>query len=228
MPPSPSLTRKAASGLAGLLIAIWLLLFIPAWSLDFPEAWIYLAIFAVSTVLITAYFLKTDPRLIESRIESGPAAEKEQSQKVIQGLTGTAFLFLMIIPGLDHRFGWSHVPLFGIVAGDLLLVLGFFIVFLTFRENTFTSAVIEIRTGQTVVSTGPYAIVRHPMYVGGDLVVIGTALALGSYWALIPALCIAGGIIWRILEEEKYLVKNLPGYEEYRGKTRYRLVPFVW
>jgi len=228
MPPKPSITHKAISGLAGLLIAIGFFLFIPAGSLDFAEAWVYLAIFGMSTVLITAYFLKKDPRLIESRIKSGPAAEKEHSQKVIQGITGTAFLFLMIIPGLDHRFGWSHIPLAGIVAGDLLLVFGFFIVFLTFRENTFTSAVIEIRTDQTVVSTGPYAIVRHPMYVGGDFVVVGTAFALGSYWALIPALCIAVGIIWRILGEEKYLAKNLPGYREYQMNTRYRLIPFVW
>ena len=223
-----SLVKQALKGMAFLIIALWLLLFIPAWSLDFTEAWAYWITFSVLVVVVTAWFLRTDPRLIESRIKSGPAAEKEKSQKIIQGITGTAFVLLMIIPGLDHRFGWSHLPFSVAIAGDLLLALGFLIVFLTFRENSYTSAIIEVREGQAVISTGPYAVVRHPMYVGGDLIVLATPFALGSLPALLPAIVIVAGIAWRILEEEKYLAENLPGYTEYRLKTRFRLIPFIW
>ena len=223
-----SLTQRAVKGMAFLIVALWLLLFIPAWSLDFPAAWLYWATFSVLVIAVTVWFLRTDPRLIESRIKSGPSAEKEKSQKIIQAITGTAFILLMIIPGLDHHFGWSHLPFSVAIAGDLLLATGFFIVFLTFRENSYTSAIIEVKEGQTVISTGPYAVVRHPMYVGGDLIVLATPFALGSLPAFLPAIVIVAGIAWRILEEEKYLAENLPGYREYRLKIRYRLVPFVW
>jgi protein-S-isoprenylcysteine O-methyltransferase Ste14 len=132
------------------------------------------------------------------------------------------------VPALDHRFGWSSVPLYLEIVGSVLTALGFFITFLVFRVNTFTSATVEIAENQKVISTGPYALVRHPMYFGGLLIFIGTPLALGSYWGLFAVVAALPALIWRLLDEEKLLATSLPGYTEYKQRVRYRLVPLVW
>ena len=222
------LRRRTRDSVAGFLIALWLLLFLPAFSLGYWEAWVYWILFSVSVIAIMLYFLKTDPEFIESRLAAGPVAEQERSQKIIQAFTAIAFILLSVIPGLDHRFGWSMIPVAGIAAGDLLAIAGFAIVFLAFRENRFSSAVIKVGEGQAVISTGPYAVVRHPMYAGASLILIATPFALGSLWGLVPALLAVAGMALRLLEEEKFLALNLPGYREYCRKTRYRLVPFIW
>jgi protein-S-isoprenylcysteine O-methyltransferase Ste14 len=222
------LARKAWAGAVFLLIALWIMLFLPAWSLGFWQAWIYWALFSVSVILITRYFLRTDPELIKSRLPAGPGAERERSQKIIQTCMTVSFILLMLLPGIDHRSGWSEVPVYAVIAADIIAGIGFSVVFLTFRENRFTSAIIEVGRDQTVVSTGPYAIVRHPMYAGASLLILATPFALGSFLALIPALLIIAGVIVRLIEEEKFLAVHLPGYREYCRKTRFRLVPFVW
>ena len=143
-------------------------------------------------------------------------------------LASIGFIGLLVVPALDHRFRWSSVPAYGVIAGNLLTVVGFYITFLVYRENTFTSATIEVASDQRVVSTGPYAVARHPMYAGGLLYLLGMPLALGSYWGLLVFVAVLPALIWRLLEEEKFLVKNLPGYVEYCAKVRWRLIPKVF
>jgi protein-S-isoprenylcysteine O-methyltransferase Ste14 len=185
-------------------------------------------VFFLSVLVITLWFLEKDPRLIENRLKAGPAAEKERSQQIIQSLAALFFVLVFVIAGTDHRLGWSAVPFSLVIAGDLLVVLGLSIVFLVFRENSYASGTIRIGDGQQLVATGPYAVVRHPMYAGAFVMLFGVPPALGSWWAYIPVFLIFGAIIGRLLQEEQFLLVHLPGYREYCGKTRYRLVPFIW
>ena len=179
------MTRKATWGLAQLVVVMGLLLFAPAGTLRFVEGWAFLALFFGASLAITVYLAKKDPALLERRTQAGPVAEKERSQKLVQGFASIAFLSTIVVPALDHRFGWSHAPLPAVIVGDALVGLGFLLVFLVFRENTFTSSVIEVAAEQRVIETGPYAVVRHPMYVGGLVLVAGIPLALGSLVGLV-------------------------------------------
>jgi protein-S-isoprenylcysteine O-methyltransferase Ste14 len=222
------LARKTVLGFMQLIAALGVLLFFPAWTLDYWQAWLYLFVFVSSSALITAYLWKKDPKLLERRIEAGPGAETEKSQKLIQLLASFVFLGAMILPSLDHRFSWSAVPLPVVIAGDVLAALGFLIVFLVFRENTFTAATIVVALDQKVVSTGPYAIVRHPMYSGALVMLFGTPLALGSWWGVLMFVPMIFTIAWRACDEERFLFKNLSGYKDYCQIVRYRLVPFAW
>jgi protein-S-isoprenylcysteine O-methyltransferase Ste14 len=223
-----NLTGKTLTGFAQLIVALGVALFAPAWTLDFPQAWVYLFIFAASSALITVYLWKNDPKLLERRVKAGPAAEKERSQQLIQLLAAIAFIGILAVPSLDHRFAWSDVPIAVVIVGDILVAVGFFIVFLVFKENPFTAATIDVAGDQRVISTGPYAMVRHPMYSGALVMLFGTPLALGSWWGLLPFIVITVAIVVRLLDEEKFLGANLPGYTEYRRKVRYRLIPFIW
>jgi protein-S-isoprenylcysteine O-methyltransferase Ste14 len=139
-----------------------------------------------------------------------------------------AFIAVLVVPAIDHRFGWSTMPPYVVAIGDILVVLGFLIVFLVFKENTFTSGTIEVASEQKVIATGPYAHVRHPMYVGALIMLLGMPLALGSWWGLFTIIPMTLVIAWRLLEEEKFLAKNLSGYSDYQSKVRCRLVPLVW
>ena len=149
-------------------------------------------------------------------------------QRVIMTGTSIGFIALLVVPGFDRRFGWSDVPLAAVVAGDALVAVGFWLIFLVYRENAFASATIELAENQKVVSTGPYAIVRHPMYASASLYLVGTPLALGSYWGLVPIVMMIPFLIWRLFDEERFLAKNLPGYAEYQKRVRHRFVPFLW
>jgi protein-S-isoprenylcysteine O-methyltransferase Ste14 len=205
------LNKKAFGGLVFFLIALTALVFLPAWTLDYWQAWVFLALMTVLTFAVTLYLMKNDPNLLERRVSAGPVAEKEKTQMIIQSFATAAFILCLIVPALDHRFIWSPVPTSAVVVGNLLIVLGFYIIFLVFKKNTFTSGTIEIHQDQKVISTGPYALVRHPMYVGGLIFLLGVPLALGSWWALLTFLPISTAIIWRLLDEERYLAKNLSG-----------------
>jgi protein-S-isoprenylcysteine O-methyltransferase Ste14 len=156
-------------------------------------------------------------------VYGGPIAEKQTSQKIIQTITLIAFIMSMIVPGLDHRFAWSRVPFHLVVAGDVLVALGFLMIFFVYRENTFASATIEVYPEQKVISTGLYALVRHPMYVGGFIMFLGIPFSLGSWWGLFGVLIFLPAGIWRIFEEEIFLAKNLAGYPEYQNKVKHRL-----
>jgi protein-S-isoprenylcysteine O-methyltransferase Ste14 len=221
-------TAKAVLGLAQLIVTLGLALFAPAWTFDFPLAWIYLAVFALSAGLITTYLSGHDPALLGRRIRAGPRAESSPLQQVLQAAAALSFIGIFIVASLDHRFSWSNVPLAVALVGNVAVALGFFIVFRVFRENTYTAATIEVVSDQSVVSSGPYAIVRHPMYAGALILLAGTPLALGSWWALVLLIPMTLVIIWRLLDEEAFLATNLPNYTNYRRSIRYRLFPFVW
>jgi protein-S-isoprenylcysteine O-methyltransferase Ste14 len=135
---------------------------------------------------------------------------------------------MLVVPALDHRFAWSAVPLWATLAGNVLVAIGFLIIFLVYKENAFASATIEVYPEQKVISTGLYGLVRHPMYMGGLFLFVGMCLALGSWWNFLVFLLMAPALIWRIFDEEKLLAKELPGYLGYQNKVRRRLIPFVW
>jgi len=205
-----------------------LLLFVPAGTIHYWQAWVYLSIFMGASALTTLNLLRRDPALLERRMRGGPTAEKRLAQRIIMLATSLGFIALLVVSALDDRFGWSAVPLGVVVAGDVLVAIGFGLIMRVYRENTFSSATIEVAQNQTVISTGPYAIVRHPMYASGSLYLFGTPLALGSYWGLVPIAAMIPFLIWRLLDEERLLAKDLAGYTEYKKRVRYRLVPFLW
>jgi protein-S-isoprenylcysteine O-methyltransferase Ste14 len=196
--------------------------------LSFWQAWVYLAVFAICTMLITLYLVKYDQELLAGRVQAGPIAETQRIQQILQSLASLFFIGLFIIPGLDFRFGWSKVPPIISWIADGLVALGFSIVFLVFRENRYTRATIEVSAEQKVISTGPYQVVRHPMYAGALLLIIFTPIALGSWVAMPFAVPLFLVIIARLLDEERFLTANLSGYKEYCQKVRYRLIPFIW
>jgi protein-S-isoprenylcysteine O-methyltransferase Ste14 len=220
--------KKVFVGFLQLFIGLAVLLFLPAWTLNYWQAWIFLAVYSLSVLAVTLYLMKKDPALLERRINAKPGSEKRRRQKILNFLISKALILVVVVPVIDHRCAWSAVPLCGVAAGDVLVALGFLIVFFAFRENTFASAIIEIGTGQKVISSGPYALVRHPMYFGWLVTFAGVPLALGSWWGLFTIIPITLVIVWRLLDEETFLAGNLPGYSEYQNRVRYRLFPFVW
>jgi protein-S-isoprenylcysteine O-methyltransferase Ste14 len=221
-------TARAFAGLLFLVGVLALALFTLAGGLDYWQAWVFLAVFGTLVTLITLDLARRDPALLERRTKAGPVAEGTRVQQLIQSLASLAFLAIFGVSALDHRHEWSRVPSTLSAGGDGLVVLGLFVVFRVFRANTFTSATIEVASDQRVISTGPYALVRHPMYAGALLFLLGVPLALGSFWALAGVFALAAVIVWRLLDEERYLAEHLRGYAEYRARVKFRLVPYVW
>jgi protein-S-isoprenylcysteine O-methyltransferase Ste14 len=209
-------------------IVLGVLLFLPAWTLNYWQAWVFIVVFMTSANAIGVYLSIKDPELLERRKKGGPAAEQNMAQKMIISLAIIGNIALLIFCALDHRFGWSPLPPFVSMAGDALVALGFLIDFFVFKENSYGASNIQTFEGQKVISTGPYALVRHPMYVGVLVMVIGVPLALGSLWGLAILALTTPVLIWRILDEEQFLKNDLPGYREYTQKVRYRLVPYLW
>jgi protein-S-isoprenylcysteine O-methyltransferase Ste14 len=223
-----NLNIRAAKSVVIGTFAMAALIFIPAGTLDYWQAWLFIAVFVVASGATTVYLAIHDPELLERRMKVGPAAEKEKTQKIIMALAITGFVVLLVIPALDHRFGWSSVPWHPSVAADALIALAFLFIFFVFRENSYGASTIQVADDQRVISTGPYALVRHPMYAAALLMLAATPVALGSWWGLVVLLLITPVLIWRLLDEEKFLERNLPGYIEYEKKVRYRLIPYVW
>ena len=220
-----ALKKKIITKFAMLPIFLGIFLFFPAGSFKFWEAWIYCAVLFLPMVFLVTYFLKKNPDLLERRSRW---REKEKEQRVIIMLSSIIFLIGFIIPGLDYRFNWSEVPAYLVIMADTFVFLGYFIFFLVLKENSYASRIIEIKKGQKVISTGPYAVVRHPMYSGVMLMFLATPIALGSFWALIPFLSLPILLVFRILNEERVLLKEFAGYKEYYQKVRYRLIPFIY
>ena len=207
------------------VVVTGLMLFLPAGSLRYWQAWMFLATLFPPVFFVVSYFLTRDPGLLARRLQ---VKEKERQQQVIVMLANLAFFLGFLLPGLDHRYGWSGVPAWACVLADALVFLGYVIVFFVFRENSYTSRIVEVVEGQKVVTTGPYSLVRHPMYAGVVLMYLATPIALGSFWALgffVPVIVL---IVVRALDEERVLVRDLEGYKEYTQMVRYRLVPRVW
>jgi protein-S-isoprenylcysteine O-methyltransferase Ste14 len=210
---------------AGAFILLALLLFVPAGTLDYWEGWVYLVVLLVPLVVVLRYFLRRDPGFLERRMRT---REKEVSQRRIQAIGGMIFFLGFIIPGLDHRSGWSSVPVPLVLAADAVVFSSYLFVFLVFRENSYASRVIEVEAGQRVIDTGPYALVRHPMYLGVSLMFLATPVALGSYRAVPVFLLLPVFLLFRIRNEEEVLLRELPGYPDYCRKVRYRLIPGIW
>ena len=216
---------KAFIGLLFLVIFLGAVLFISAGTLHFWEGWVYILVFFLCCVAITGYLVKTDMGLLKRRLNGGPGGEKERSQKIIQFIAQLAFISIYVVSGLDRRFCWSSLPEYMVIASDAGVIVGFYIVFKTFQENTFTAANIQVEEAQTVIATGPYAMVRHPMYSGALLLLLSTPIALNSCWALLAFIPMCAVIIARLLDEERFLKKNLAGYVSYCFKVKWRLFP---
>jgi protein-S-isoprenylcysteine O-methyltransferase Ste14 len=221
------LLQALASGLFGVAF-FGVLLFWPAGKLDYWQAWVFITVFMVATLVSSVYLAVKDPAALQRRMKAGPTVETRMVQKVVISGTILTVVAVLVVSALDHRFGWSHVPTAAIVLGDVLVAAGLGIAQLVVIQNSYAAATITVEAEQKVVSTGLYGLVRHPMYVGTLIMMIGTALALDSYWglvAIVPGLLVLG---FRIVDEENMLREELVGYTEYTLKVHYRLVPYVW
>lgn len=199
--------------------------FVPAGTLRYWQAWAYMGVLFLPMIFTLAYLLRHDPALLERRLRAKEAASE---QRWAVALSGVSILAAMLVSAFDRRLGWSHVPVPVVVVALLLVLLSYGAFFLVIRENSYASRVIEIAEGQQVISTGPYALVRHPMYTAVHVMFLATPLALGSWWGLVPAALVIPSMVLRILDEEKQLREGLPGYREYCQTVRWRLIPGVW
>ncbi len=199
-----------------------------AGTLAYWQAWIYWLLFTASSFASTLYFVRHDPALVRRRMEVGARAEKEKSQKLIMALSSLGFLLLYLVPAFDRRLHWSSVPPWLSLAADAGVALGFAIIFVVLRENSYAAATIRVEPEQPVVSSGLYARVRHPMYSGAVVMFGCTPLALGSYWGLLVVVPAVALLAWRLIDEERFLSRNLTGYQAYCRQVRYRLLPGVW
>jgi protein-S-isoprenylcysteine O-methyltransferase Ste14 len=213
------------TGLIELVVLLLLVVFAPAGTLHWWQGWAFFAVFLGLSLIVIAYFSKRDPHLLANRISH---TEQRGRQMWIAGALRLTWCVSVILPGLDHRFHWSHLSAGIAILGDVLVVAGYAAIFLALRENTFAASTVKVESEQRVISTGPYALLRHPMYAGAVLMFVGTPLALGSLWGLliVPPLLVA--LVARLLDEERFLREQLPGYKEYVGTVRHRLVPYVW
>lgn len=206
-------------------VALALLLFIPAGSLHFWQAWDFIVIFLTAANAIGIYLSLKDPELLKRRLRMD---ETRPAQRIIGPASGLGSIALLMFCAIDHRFGWSHMAWYVSLVGDVLIVLGFLIYYFIFKANSYGGSTIRTEAGQQVSTTGPYALVRHPMYAGVLVMLIGVPLSLGSWWGLTLLLPITALLVWRILDEEMLLEQELPGYKEYEQQVRYRLVPYLW
>jgi protein-S-isoprenylcysteine O-methyltransferase Ste14 len=223
-----SLATRAYVSTAGLFVVMAALLFGPAGTLDWWQAWLFLAVYFGGAIALTVDLLKRDPALGERRMKAGPWAEERLAQKIIMVVASAGFIGLLLIPAFDRRYGWSHASAVVALIGNALVLLGGYGVWRVFRENSFASARIELASDQRVISTGPYARVRHPMYATALIMMAGIPLALGSWRGLLALAAMMPALMWRIVDEEALLAEQLPGYSAYKQKVRYRLIPHLW
>ena len=209
---------------AGFIILLAMLL-LPAGTVAYWEAWAYMAVLFVPVTLVFVYLLTNDPELLERRMR---VKEKDAEQSFLVKLGCVCYVLAFLVPGFDRRFGWSHVPVAAVVVADVVVLLAYGLFILVLRENRYASRVVEVEQGQRVVTTGPYAIVRHPMYLAVLVMFLSAPVALGSWLAAIPALALVAVLVARIRNEEQLLAMELEGYQEYAQATRYRLIPGVW
>ena len=201
------------------------MLFIPAGTLKFWQGWTYLVIWFGLALFAFTYFYKRDPQLVQRRLRR---RETVREQKIIMKIFYVAGAVIYLLPGLDHRFGWSHSPLWLTILSQAIVFGSYLMMFWVIKVNRFAAAIVQVEPGQQVISSGPYTVVRHPMYLGASVMFLFTPLALGSYWALPGFLLLIPIIVLRLLNEEKVLRQELTGYTEYCLSTRFRLVPCLW
>ena len=220
------LIAKTAAIIVAFFFTIAVAIMLPAGTLSYWQGWVCLASFCTPTLAITIYLGKRDPALLERRVNP---TEMRTQQRIMQSIAGLLFFIgLLVLPGIDYRYSLSRVPTLLILLADGIIVAGFLIVFFVFRSNTFTSRAVEVIAEQKIITSGPYGIVRHPMYSGALLIIFALPLSLDSVWGLIPAGLIAVIIIARLLDEEQLLGNELDGYTDYCQTTKWRLLPFIW
>ncbi|PKN68668.1 MAG: S-isoprenylcysteine methyltransferase [Deltaproteobacteria bacterium HGW-Deltaproteobacteria-12] len=223
-----SRSQLAARALIRLLLGFAILLamlLLSAGTMAYWEAWTYMVVLFVPMILALVYLLVNDPELLERRMRT---REKDEKQNLIIKTGAIFYLLTFLVPGFDRRFGLSHVPDATVILADVFVLLGYLLFILVLRENSYASRVVEVERGQRVVTTGPYSIVRHPMYLAALVMYLFTPVALGSWWALIAALPLVAVMVVRIRNEEQHLMNELEGYQEYTQITKYRLIPGVW
>jgi protein-S-isoprenylcysteine O-methyltransferase Ste14 len=210
------------------LLAFGVLLFLPAGTLHYWQAWVFLAVFTILSLYSAVVLFRKNPAVVERRMRAGPKAETRPVQKVVTSAISILFIAVLVFSALDHRFGWSPVPPAISLIGDALVVIGLGIAIFTVQQNSYAAANVAVEETQTVASTGLYGIVRHPMYMGALIMFAGIPLALDSCWGLAVVVPVVIVVTVRILDEEKLLNQQLAGYREYAGKVHHRLVPYVW
>ena len=222
------LSRKTIASTARTQLALALMLFVPAWTLAYWQAWLYWLLSTAAALATPLYFLKHDPALMERRLDVGASAEPLKSQKLIQGIGGLLYALMFIVAGIEHRVHRSQVPAAAVFIADAIVVAGFALTFAVFRANTFTASTVTVEPGQHVVATGPYAVVRHPMYAASIVWFLATPFALGTPWALVPAALLSITVAARLVDEERHLRESLRGYDAYCKTVRWRLIPGLW
>ena len=223
----PLYKKAIAQGVAGMAVFV-AFIFLPAGTWHYWQGWLFIAVFSVSTIGFTVYLALYYRPLLERRMNAGPQYEKEWSQKIIVSLIILAFFIFMILPPLDYRFGVSPVPAYLSLVGNIVIVLAFLFIFWVLKVNSYAAANISVADDHKVIASGPYAHVRHPMYAGALWLFIGMPLALGSWLTTCLVPLVLPVLLWRLLDEEKILRRELPGYNEYASRVRYRLIPYVW
>ena len=219
--------KLVASSIIGLVV-LGLILFVPAGTLDYWQAWVFITVFTIATIVPSLYLGRTNPAALQRRMHGGPLAEARTVQKFIIIGAFLGLFAMMALSAYDHRVGWSPVPAAVCIIGDVLVVGGLTIGMLVVIQNSYAAATVKVEAGQKLASSGLYRLVRHPMYAANLILMVGIPLALGSYWGLvllIPGLLV---LMFRILDEEKLLNQELAGYSEYMQRVRYRLMPYVW
>lgn len=222
------LYRKAiVQGTLGTIFYL-ALIFGPAGTFHYWQGWVFIGVFAASTIGFTVYLATHDRALLERRMKAGPQHEQEPVQKIIVTLVFAVFFATVILPALDYRYQWSPVAPWVSIIGDVLIVVSFLFIFWVTRVNSFAASNVRVEEGQRVIDTGPYAVVRHPMYAGAVWLFVAIPLALGSWKSIGLIVVLIPVLLWRLLDEEKILRRELPGYADYMRRVPFRLIPFLW
>lgn len=219
---------KLLAQLAALIAVMGAIIFAAAETPDYWQAWLFLACYFCASLALSLWLVRHDPALLQRRMRGGPFAEGERNQKVIMAITSLGFIAGLLVPGLDRHYGWSEMPAAISILADAVHLAGWLGIWFVFRANTFAAATIKVDSGQTVISTGPYAMVRHPMYAAAIFMILAIPVALGSWWGLLVWVAVLPALIWRLLDEERVLLRDLEGYAAYRRKVVWRLIPYVW
>lgn len=220
-----SLLTRILIRLSMLPLVIGLLMLWPAGTFDFWQVYAYFGILLVPMFFALIYFLRNAPEVLERRMKT---SEKEATQQRLVAILIVSVLAIFMIPGFDKRFGWSEIPVWLVLVGDAVMLLGYLFMIYVMKVNSFAARTIEVEQNQRVIDSGPYALVRHPMYAGFLLMYVATPIALGSWWAFLAVAVVPIALIFRIINEEMVLHRDLDGYREYTQRIRWRLVPGIW
>lgn len=222
------LTLQTIASMLFGLVFFGVALFLPAWTFDYWQAWVFIAVFIAASIIPSFYLAVRSPAALQRRLQAGPAAETRPAQRIIVSAIILSVIATLVVSAFDHRFGWSSVPVSATVLGNVLVFLGLSFAQLVIVQNNYAAANVRVEADQPLVSTGLYGVVRHPMYTGTAIMMVGTPLALDSLWGLLCVVASAPVIVARIRDEEQMLTEELAGYAEYKNKVRYRLVPYLW